>query len=202
MAKEQGPFRRPKIDQRLAFSSGSPRYLSFGWAYLEAAKVLGSQFEDLRSEMRVIAPIIFLYRHALEMSIKGYLIDFGDEIVSKADVRARSHSLKDQLPDFRTLASSIGFELSADLEKYIESMHDRDPRAMDWRYPEDMKGNETSGIKEYDTEHFFKLSARVFDEFDNLGWALSGEQNRRFLQDLGVLDYDPPDDDRGIVKDI
>ena len=54
----------------LSFAVGIPGYLSFAWAYRESARVLAEHFpRDMESTLP--APLVFLFRHALEVYLKA-----------------------------------------------------------------------------------------------------------------------------------
>jgi hypothetical protein len=189
MTAEQGPFRRPKKSKRLGFAEPRPGYLAFAWAYLESARVLSNHFED-EIETNFAAPTVFLFRHSLEMHLKGYLIEFGSNVgISKTEVLSRSHGLIQHLEDIRKLAANVGHDLSKELEEYVTYMHQFDPTAQDWRYPETKTkaGMQSSkGSIEIDIKHFIEASNRVFDELEDIGWDLSSRENARMMEELGI----------------
>ena len=63
----------------LSFAVGIPGWISFAWAYRGSARVLAEHFpRDMESTLP--APLVFLFRHALEVYLKGILIEYGADI--------------------------------------------------------------------------------------------------------------------------
>ena len=124
---------RPIKAPRLTFSPPAPGFLAFGWAYRQSAVALSKGFDATT----IVAPLVFLYRHALETYLKGILIEYADDPgVTKRKVVGRRHGLVSHLPDLRDVASDVGQGVSAELEEYIKQMHDVDSSSQEWRYPE------------------------------------------------------------------
>ena len=93
---------RPSKPSHLAFALPKPGFLAFGWAYRQAATALSKHF-DSGENSAIVAPLVFLYRHALESYLKGMLIEYGDDIgITKADVLKRGHRLVVHLQDLQT----------------------------------------------------------------------------------------------------
>jgi hypothetical protein len=93
------------------------------------------------------------------------------------------------LEDIRKLAANVGHDLSKELEEYVTYMHQFDPTAQDWRYPETKTkaGMQSSkGSIEIDIKHFIEASNRVFDELEDIGWDLSSRENARMMEELGI----------------
>jgi hypothetical protein len=98
-----------------------------------AAKLAGKRrrgsIEDL--------PIVFLFRHAIELAIKAVLINEG---FSKSKVLGRSHNLTEQLPDLQSVADRLLCPLTPTLKNMVRCCNENDPNGMVLRYPLDKKG--------------------------------------------------------------
>ena len=184
-----GLFRVPGHPKHRVFATLPPDYLAFAWAYRESAKVLASHFAEV--ETMLPAPVVFLFRHALEVFIKGLLITFGQLIgVEKTEVLKRSHSLTEHIDDLRALASTMGRRLSTDLEDYIGQKYEYDPNSQTWRYPEvrrdDKKLAPSKATEEFDLKHFVEASENALNELEEMGWELNSIEQSRLLKELGI----------------
>ena len=117
-------------------------------------------------------PIIFLYRHSVELFVKGILTEFGAEVgICKHCVLARSHDLRAQLPDLKTLAASCGFPISAESEGLLEAWEKDDPLGMWSRFPLSKKGTPTELVKKgaaFDLEKFRNIVQNLFEDLGQL----------------------------------
>jgi hypothetical protein len=95
-----------------------------------AGKRRAGSIEDL--------PILFLFRHAIELTIKAVLVDAG--IPEKTVLRERGHNLAKQLPDLKRVADGLGLPLTPSLENMVRCWNDNDRGGMVARYPIDKEG--------------------------------------------------------------
>jgi hypothetical protein len=180
---------RPIKAPRLTFPAPAPGFLAFGWAYRHSAVALSKGFDTTT----IAAPLVFLYRHALETYLKGILIEYSDDPgVTKGKVVGRVHGLVSHLPDLRDVARDVGHDVSPELEEYIKQMHDFDSSSQEWRYPE-LHGaaRPTSGAtSQFDVPHFVERSESAFDELDEIANQLSHRKWLQILVDEGIDPYD------------
>lgn len=102
----------------------------------------------------LVYPILFCFRHYLELAIKNFLNTHGDIKGIKANTS--SHNFEELWPDCRCLLQEI-FSVGNDdeslliAENYIAEFSKIDPNSFHFRYPTDRKGNRISlDIKEVD----------------------------------------------------
>lgn len=127
---------------------------AFALGYREAANVLAQRMADARGYADYDGyPILFLYRHALELSLKA-IVYRGAKLVGliseeNIDVKKlfERHDLPRLLPAIRSIFAQMGsnFEGSGlhsyeDFASLIKSIHSIDPGSYTFRYPLDRTG--------------------------------------------------------------
>ena len=141
----------------------SPDLYVFSRAYEQAADLLVDSLDDKDSGGILSIPIIHLYRHPLETSIKNILTCFGEaQGIDPQAVRNRSHQLEDQLADLTTIAEHAGEPLTNESRGFIQKIHAEDPKGMKARYPTSKDGKEDL-LKNIDSFHLapFTQDARA-----------------------------------------
>lgn len=129
--------RAPDRIKRALQPAGPARTMAdFSAIYWSAAKKLAGDtdfgsLEDL--------PILFLYRHAVETSIKAVLIQAG---VPMQEVVKHRHDLAKQMPGLRKVAQQHRLPMSRHFKDKIERWNESDPDGMRSRYPVDRHGKE------------------------------------------------------------
>lgn len=181
--------------RRRGFSTSGPdaSWEDYAWAYLRAARELNK----MRAEGSIDAlPIVFLYRHAAELSIKSALIEFGKPAgIDTKKLPLRKHNLVDQLPDLARLCVYCHVELDAAIEKWIDRWQRADS-GMSGRYPVTWEGmrhglaDMVRADNSFDLPYFVSIAESVLTEI----WDLIGEienfmaeQETRALLDDGVI---------------
>lgn len=90
-------------------------------------------------------PILFNYRHSLELALKGILLD-AQRVLDDPTVIPKSHSLVDLWRKVRPLLEKIepGGEAELTLvDRYIRRFNELDPQSFTHRYPVDNKEKPT-----------------------------------------------------------
>jgi hypothetical protein len=119
----------------------------YGEAFWKAAKTLLQQNEALDRWPGAsfdASVIVYLYRHALELFLKGILIGRGGELVDPPPVISARHSLTKLLPDVRRIFVECGWDKTFgskavatfdDFTAIVEEFERADPSSFSFRYP-------------------------------------------------------------------
>ena len=177
--------------QKRLFRAPQPGFSTYAWAYSEAASYLSKALKDAKADPLLALPCAFLYRHAIEVTIKSLLVEFGSDFnIQKRQVLKRGHNLLAQLDDLNVVAKSVGLAASSMLVKRIEELQKFDPLSFHSRYPESKEGKRLLS-EEAASISFEVLSAgaeEVLDELMNIGMELDRHLLREILTDEGILD--------------
>jgi hypothetical protein len=129
---------------------------SYGHAFHEAGRRLVERLmERRRGDFDLypfsVCPIVFLYRHALELHLKAVIV-WGAAILGvrrqpAPDEDFRSHSLKKLLADVRRVFEGVGWGWSweeaptpTEFEELVAELDEIDAGSYAFRYPIDRKG--------------------------------------------------------------
>jgi len=139
-------FSSPAIGQLEAFAAG----------YHEAGKILAAKMEASRGYPDYEGyPILFLYRHALELYLKALvyrgakLLQVRNNQALETDFLLTNHRLSKFLPSFRAILESTGwkwnFEVAGlrslqDFEALVRGIEEIDADSYCFRYPVTTKG--------------------------------------------------------------
>jgi hypothetical protein len=109
------------------------------WAFKRAADILASHvLATYAAGDLLIYPIVFLYRHQLELSLKEIILRANQLLDEPVQLRA-VHSLRELWDDGRTALECAGFSVEiAETEHFeacIEQLDRLDPQSMSFRYP-------------------------------------------------------------------
>jgi len=142
----------------------------YGQAFWNAAKLL---LQNDALDKRPIASfdasvVVYLYRHALELFLKGILVGRGGEFIdpcpSPETVLNANHSLMKLLPDIRRIFVACGWDKTFgskaaitfdDFTAIVEEFEKVDPSSFSFRYP--VKKNLTGAL-----DGHFTFSVRQF----------------------------------------
>jgi hypothetical protein len=141
------------------YFSNLPQYElgHYAQAFLEAARILMRSLRQRRGFSNVAtAPVLFSYRHAIELFLKAIIVGAERPLSATADEdqqffkKLGGHELSPLLPRVRSIFDAAGWEWwwpdnqyverfddVANLLKYIETV---DPRSFSFRYPIDKRG--------------------------------------------------------------
>ena len=117
---------------------------SYAFCYRRAADALVEEFAPPAiAPDGMFLPILFLYRHYAEVSLKGIWCDCTN-LLGTSDPVPKDHRLDTLWRDLRPLLSRASKQLNEEwldrVEELVLELHALDPGAMHFRYPKDKKG--------------------------------------------------------------
>jgi hypothetical protein len=126
-------------------------------------------------------PILFLFRHAIELAIKAVLVNAG---IPESTVFARGHDLAKQLPDLQSIVDGRGYPLTASLENMVRCWKDNDQDGMVARYPLDKKGKPMQLANEmrFQLRPFVETATAVLEELYEILRDQESEEYQRLLE--------------------
>ena len=180
-------------------ASGSSAHINITWAdpeigytegYRRGARLLVEHVvESQRDQDYLVYPIVFLYRHHIELALKNLILRapylMGRSLTSTEEKhRSRSHSLevlwKDLKPMLTTICKAAGWNKpdAADVEgidSYIRQLTLLDANSYSFRYVHSTDGKPLlpPGLKYIDLGHFSEMLERLADYFDALDTSLT-----------------------------
>lgn len=130
-------------------------------------------------------PVLFLYRHALELAIKAVLIDAG---ATEASVLMRNHNLAQQMPDLCRVAIRRHLPVSAHFKNWIGRWNDTDPDGIKTRYPTNKSGKPVlmANDRRFHLRPFVSDAEQALDELYELLADMEREQYQKFLIEEGI----------------
>ncbi len=144
-----------------------------------------SLIEDRSHQDALILPIVFLYRHYIELCLK-YITSEGKALLDEGEnekaQKKETHSLRKLWQECKTILDAIGIEHGMYAEKdIVESVDaiiielaDKDDRSDGFRYPFDLKSNVTlHGLEVINVRNLKEIMARVALFFDTESIAIS-----------------------------
>ena len=162
----------------------------YALAFHTAAKTLvaNSDLDRTAKSDWDACPVVFLYRHALELYLKAIVLGDGSNILESKPAPAsiyRTHSLLKLLPIVCEIVKAFGWEQSltcdgvadvAAFKSIVSELHALDPGSYAFRYPIDTEGH--GAVKSHLTFSvlaFARQMDAVLDLLDNTAWALEAE---------------------------
>jgi hypothetical protein len=154
----------PKQGDRLFISTGSAyeapiasesaeRLYHIMEGYKDAADILVAHTEKVPSHRRrLVYPIVYCYRHYLEIALKGLIISHGPAV--NVALVAKDHNLFGLWRKFRTIVEAHGQGDATDgndkpldaVEANIKEFNKLDPAAMTFRYHATTKDKQFTGV--------------------------------------------------------
>ena len=122
-----------------------PRFWMILAGYEEAAKhLVDIALEDRRERESLIFPILFLYRHYLELQLKYFISTYGHHAGVEPDWN--NHDLSTLWHRFKEIYDEFGGkegdpdDAYSTVKKIVAQFAKMDPRSFSYRYPCDKKG--------------------------------------------------------------
>jgi len=157
--------------------------------YRRGARLLVEHvIEHQREQDYLVYPVIFLYRHHIELALKNlirhtpYLID--RPLTTEEEKHLERHRLdllwQDLKPMFAAVCKAAGWDRldAADeegVDSYIRQLTALDPDSFSFRYTRSKKGAPSlpSELKRINLRHFAEMVERLADYLDGLDMAVS-----------------------------
>lgn len=175
-------FRHNAIDDLAPFAKG----------YHQAGKRLAGMLEASSGYRDFDGyPILFLYRHALELYMKA-IVYRGAQLLHLLDIETQDmpklfkcHSLSELLPGVKAVFKGIGWTLDMetagirnfeDFEELLRGIEELDPGSYSFRYPTNTKGQ--AALKHHTVVHVIGFSRNmdpILDLLDNVFLELHEE---------------------------
>jgi len=143
---------------------------AFAWGYKRAADILAEHVSAAVSGGDlIIYPIVFLYRHHLELTLKD-IIRRGNELLDAPVSQRGNHSLGELWKDCRSMLERAGMPVdipevpeAVPFETCIEEFERLDPQGVSFRYPEEKSGTPIllPGLDSIDLSNLRKVVERM-----------------------------------------
>lgn len=157
-----GKIRSPRLDDQL-FAEANDWWMNacLGWyhdptelyivGYKEAGDSLVSSVAERKGTAdSLIFPIVFLYRHYIELRLKSLLRD-GCRLLEQEYKQKSEHQLSKLWPKVRSILIELWPDGDKDELKAMDMLIDQfeqvDPRSTSFRYPKDFEGNNSLKIE-------------------------------------------------------
>jgi len=197
-------IRYPKKGDKLVVHVGEKRLFS-GWmvgqwrwypdAYKEAADKLVDQIEGHSWEDGLVFPVVFLYRHYVELKLKYLIIEFdmlGGTVIS--DKEFNRHEL---VPLWNYVKGHIGCisgavwdkEILRSLESLIKELDQLDPNSYRFRYSHDIKFQANPLPDSISLGHFKEGMAIIEAGFGYIDGGIDMETEGRSQEAAAYADY-------------
>ncbi|HEV8145549.1 MAG TPA: hypothetical protein VGP79_04180 [Bryobacteraceae bacterium] len=153
--------------------------------YAEAFRTAATELAGEREVGDLWAyPIVFLYRHAIELILKDILVNHqAASGVRASKVLKRGHSLVEQVDDLLTVLKCYGLSPSRDVVCMIRSWNEFDSQSFKARYPctKDGERNPLFEGKDFDLRSFKALCERCFEELSETRAEIQSHDYSAFL---------------------
>ncbi|MBE9048748.1 hypothetical protein IQ255_30965 [Pleurocapsales cyanobacterium LEGE 10410] len=134
------------------------REVIYSEGYKEAANLIASHLQADRMKIDLlIYPLVFLYRHHVELSLKSIIIS-GNKLLDRQNQNLHHHKIDVLWIEVKDIITEIWSDHSDDIdavENIISQLASIDPGSFSFRYHEDKIGNSTiSALKSLDINNF------------------------------------------------
>lgn len=163
----------------LLYGCGS-RWETYTAGYRMAAESLVQRVIEEGTQDLLIYPIVFLYRHYIELRLKELLLS-GNRLLKRPVKVEKEHNIQRLWCKCREIIKAVW----PDEDKlFLEVIEDRigqfcsvDPKSMAFRYPEDLKGNETlQGLQVINVRHVSKIMEELGNSLDGVSIGINEYQ--------------------------
>lgn len=182
------PFRPDLPTSPPALLEDGPRawhFVAIGFQF--SAQSLIEKFRDTGHDQDFLAlPTVYLYRHALEVSMKGLIAECY-ALQGKSVPVSKEHDLRKLWKTLRALLRTMKLEGPPQdanaVEELLGNVGNVDPDSMAFRYPVDLKGKPMlpAALKRFDLLHFAERVDGLLNWLD--GTASMLDQQRDFQAD-------------------
>jgi hypothetical protein len=177
-------------------SSWGDEQVGYTEGYRRGAQLLVQHVVEIgRDQDYLVYPIIFLYRHHIELALKNIILRapnlIGWQLTDAENGHLGKHRLdllwQDLKPIFAAICKGAGWQNldSEDIEgidDYIRQLSIMDPDSYALRYPRSKKGQRSlpEDVKPINLRHFAELLERLANYLDGLDGAIVSLEDARF----------------------
>lgn len=126
----------------------------------------------------LVYPIIFNYRHYLELVLKEFILKFETVFLLQAKSKLHTHDLKKLLDKLMEILEpqELGFLISSKQKKVIMDFHEIDSKNDAFRYIYDTKGNLNHDYKqkEFNLLEVHYTMNEIYNDFNALDYIFDG----------------------------
>lgn len=138
---------------RLEIGSKSEGLAIYSQSYKDAGDRLVEYAQTDKTSINfLVFPILFLYRHYLELALKEIILT-ATQYLEKEHDAINSHSLSQLWREAKKLISEVDLNIPNDemvaVENQISQFHKLDKSSMTFRYPVDKQGNVFKNLSDY-----------------------------------------------------
>jgi hypothetical protein len=150
------------------------------YGYKKAADILSKRISTDHSEVDyLVYPIIFLYRHHIELLLKN-LLKLNIQLHNSEETVPTNHNIKDLWPRVKGYYRKINKRKNESKINYINNIINElcqiDPESMSFRYNEDKKGNlPNESLRSIDIKVFSQVIGKVSDTLETFEYQLNAE---------------------------
>jgi len=163
----------PRRDIKLRAGSLPPQHRCFAYqtGYMDAADILVKHYDHRSPSTNfLVYPIVFLYRHHLELILKDLIRD-GEGLLREPFTHWNSHDLTRMWRPIRDIVKLVWPGASDGcltvVDTCIGEMNAHDPRSDAWRYPVDKEGGANLGaLSRFDLPNLQDVMHRLCDFLD------------------------------------
>lgn len=148
---------------------GRRSWRHYAYSYKIAGDVLVQHVIDTRScQEELVYPIVFLYRHYLELELKG-LFALSKVIHNESVSIPSKHSLTPLFSEVRRAVKSVWPKAPKDdlkaVEAHLREFEEYDPKSDAFRYPVDTEGNPAlpASLERIDLRHLAEIVDGIFN---------------------------------------
>lgn len=151
----------------------------FATGYKMAAdKLTDHALDEVKNAEKFVYPIVFLYRHYLELRLKEIVRQGKDLLQEAGDFRkdGNGHNLAALWEDAKTIMLKIEGHPADEFEfcEYVVKSFSDDPKGAEFRYPENKKGKATlAGVKAIDLNHVKESLGKVSEFLDRVSGMIA-----------------------------
>jgi hypothetical protein len=152
--------------------------IGYVYGYKKAADILVEYIKHTqRDHDYLVYPIVFLYRHHLELIIKKIIKD-GNQLLDIINKVPKHHKIKQLWDNCKTIVQEVWPEGSSDdldaVEQCLNQFNEIDQTSIGFRYPTDKQGNPTiSGIKHINLRNLAEVMERISSFFEGVDTGIS-----------------------------
>ncbi len=132
-------------------------------SFRKAAESLAMQYKADCDSYEILNPLLYLYRHAIELYLKEIICKF-DQTYNKKKIKALGHSLSDSFLLVEKFIEARGYKIPDKLKNIVFEFNKLDKRSFRFRYGEGVQPGEYW----IDFIHLNNMMKDLFDGFENI----------------------------------